>query len=275
MADETGRVRFRYLLLSFLISASLLVVLVMPAYVHYDLVRSTGAYAPLYLYEHSPYDSIVVEVHYSDDVRPSDAALEGLRSMLEKYSGKKVYLTSYDDIRPYSISPIESDEDIYSTGESMLARYRRQDPGWICGNLTMYVLYLNSTGPDPRLGSSNTVVGVSYRANSFMIFKNNIATDSIEESVLVHEAGHLLGLEHDENDQHCVMTSVLIQKHSWLTGGSSPPLDFCERHEKELSDRRHDPFYASKDIKRMIAKRINRAASIPSRLLETFWSARP
>lgn len=231
-------------MLAMLITSAILLFVILPLYVHYIAASNTGAYGPLYLYEHSPYDTIVLEVHCTENAQPSSIALDGLRSVLANYTGKKVEVEVFQDIPVDSVPSRFDDEGLSVFGEKTIASKRHHDTGWISGDIPMYIIYVNATGPDPRIKKDNTVIGVSYCANTFIVFKNNIATDSIERSVLIHEAGHLLGLDHD-SDPHCVMTSVLVQKHSWLTGNASPPAGFCEMHRMELEERRRNLLYPS------------------------------
>ncbi|MCD1294521.1 peptidase M54 [Methanocella sp. CWC-04] len=244
MAERSGHISIGHIILIIILSAVISISFLLPLYVHEEVVKSVGNYAPLYLYEHSPYGRIVVEVHYSPDAKPSGEALESLRYMLQQYTGKQVIVEQFQDIDPV-IVPKKIDEDnIFDFGESVLKDSGHYHMGWISGDIPIYVLYVNSTAPDAQIKKDNAVAGVSYRANSFVIFKNNIAIDSIERSVLIHETGHLLGLDHD-NDPSCVMTSVLVQKPSWLAGKGSPPYEFCDDHMAELDDRRRNPFYAA------------------------------
>jgi hypothetical protein len=90
-------------------------------------------------------------------------------------------------------------------------------------------------------------VGISYRADSFVVLKNHIDGEGLEKAVLMHETGHLLGLDHDD-DPNCVMVEVLLQKKAWSQGKGGPPTEFCDRHKKELEDRRHDLFYNARQF---------------------------
>ncbi|WP_174589781.1 matrixin family metalloprotease [Methanocella conradii] len=213
-----------------------------PLYVHQEVVKATGAYAPLYLYEYSPYDEIVLEVHYQQDAAPSDVALEGLRQMLVNYTGKRVEVQKYGDLPASVVEGRVDDGNVSVIGAGIIERYGHCRMGELGGSIPIYIIYLNAQGPSSN--ESEKVVGMSYRADSFVILKNYMDSERLEEAVLIHEAGHLLGLEHCE-DQKCVMASVHLEKRSWKLYGGGPPTKFCPMHQKELEDRRHDLFYNS------------------------------
>lgn len=235
-----------------LIPAALLILfaaafVVFPLYVHTTVGEVVGTYAPLYLYDYSPYGTITVEVHYQPDAVPSDAALSGLRQMLAEYTGKRVEVQTYEDLPGDIVTERIDDNNIYSVGDGIISKYGKAQMGWLGGNMPIYIIYLNAQGPAPKTAENDTVVGISYRADSFIILREHIDSEELEKSVLIHETGHLLGLEHDEN-QSCVMTSVMLEKKSWLFGRGGPPAEFCDLHKQELSDRRHDLFYNAKMV---------------------------
>ncbi len=217
-----------------------------PLYVHTTVGEVVGTYAPLYLYEYSPYTTIAVEVHYGPGAAPSDEALSGLKEMLARYTGKHVEVQAYEDLPEGVVTERIDDSNIYSVGEGIISKYGMAQMGWVSGTIPIYILYVDAEGPAAN-SENDTVVGISYRADSFIILTPHIGSDELEESVLIHETGHLLGLEHDD-DRSCVMTSVVMEKRSWLFGRGGPPMEFCAAHQKELSDRRHDLFYNASQV---------------------------
>jgi hypothetical protein len=225
------------------VPVSLLIILgaalvVFPLYMHQEVSQNTGAFAPLYLYEYSPYDTIVLEVHYQAGAAPSDAALENLAGTLVKYTGKHVELKKYQDLPNDAVAGRIDDDNVSAIGGGIIQNYGQARMGWISGSLPIYILYVNAEGPAALSGENDTVVAVSYRADSFIMLKDHIDQESLEKAVLVHETGHLLGLDHDD-DPKCVMTAVLFESRS----KTDPPVNFCPAHEKELERRRYDLFY--------------------------------
>ncbi len=216
-----------------------------PLYVHTEVAGSTGAYAPLYLYEYSPYDTITLEVHYEASAVPSDAALDNLKETLAYYTGKRVVVQKYPDLSPGAVPEQIGDDNVTAIGASVIDKLGHSGMGWVSGNIPIYILYVNASGPDT---GNDTVVGISYRANSFFVLKNHIDGEGLEKAVLVHETGHLLGLDHCDN-QSCVMVDVLQRKKAWTLGRGGPPTSFCDIHKKELEDRKHDLFYNARQLK--------------------------
>lgn len=216
-----------------------------PLYVHTEVAGATGAFAPLYLYEYSPYDTVIVEAHYQAGAVPPDSALDYLKNALVKYTGKGVEVKKYGDLPDDAVPGQLSDENVSAIGFNLIEKYGRGRMGWLSGNIPIYILYVNASGPSPLSGEDDTVVGISYRADSFIVLENNIGSEGLEKAVLLHEAGHLLGLDHCDN-QSCAMVGVLQQKTAWARGKGGPPADFCDKHKQELDDRRHDLFYSAR-----------------------------
>jgi predicted Zn-dependent protease len=102
----------------------------------------------------------------------------------------------------------------------------------------MYVLYVKDSATVPRAAGTGTVAGVAFRADSFVVFSHFLYSDTMERTVLVQEAGHLLGLEHDD-DASCAMIGTLVENLSMKIGLAQPPDDYCPDDRKQLDEMRH------------------------------------
>lgn len=242
------QVKYRLIAASFLVTslwaaiwfAAAVMLVLAPLYIHDDAVRSPGNYAPLYLYDGSPYDRIVIEVHYEQGIQPSTHALEHLQSIVHRYTGKAVDLSLSGDITPDMLPASTDNNNISAFGNSFLNEHAHYRMGWLGGNATMYVLYVedSAAGAGDAGAGSGTVAGVAFRADAFVVFSNDLYNDAIERTVLVHETGHLLGLEHDD-DPGCAMVGTLVENLSMKTGRTLPPDDYCTDHQRQLEEMRH------------------------------------
>ena len=243
--QEKRRLIVASLLLASLLAAigfvAAVALVIAPLYIHEEARGIPGNYAPLYLYDGSAYGRIVIEVHYEQDARPSIYALEHLQSLLHRYTGKTVDLCLFQDITPDVIPAATDNNNVSSFGYSFLDRHARYHTGWLGGNVTMYVLYLDGSGPGSRINDTSAVAGVAFQADAFVMFDNYLYNEGIERTVLVHEAGHLLGLEHD-NDTRCAMVGMLVENRSMLAGRTPPPDDYCATHQEQLEYGRHHLF---------------------------------
>lgn len=218
------------------------VMLVMaPLYVHDQAVVYPGNYAPLYLCDGSSYDRIVIEVHCEQGISPSVYALEHLQSVVHRYTGKAVDLCLFGDITPDMLPASTDNNNMSSFGYTFLDQNARYHTGWLGGNATMYVLYVDGSLPWSRGNGTSVVAGMSFRADAFVMFDNYLYDDSIERTVLAHEAGHLLGLEHDA-DAGCAMVGTLVENLSMRTGRILPPDDYCATHRQQLERAQHSLF---------------------------------
>lgn len=208
-----------------------------PRYAHENLVKTVGDYAPVYLFEPSLYDRIVVEVHYEESARPSGAALLHLQALLINATGKAVVINQYPDIGPGEVPSAIRAGEVSEFGSTLIAEHAIARTGLIRGDAVMYILYVNASAPEPKLSKSNRVGGVSYCGDSFVIFKSNIRDEGEEKTVLIHEAGHLLGLDHDD-DQSCAMVGSLIRVHR-QNYTAPPPDDYCADHWRQLEYGQH------------------------------------
>lgn len=211
---------------------------------------SVGEMALSYL-RSAPHGRLVVEVDAAQGVALNAASLDTLRTRLTENLGKSGGISietggSFSSSRSaWSLSDIRAAEQ---------ANRSRHSSG---STATMWVGVFNGS-----YAEDDSVLGVAYSASSFAVFPERIAaagnllvsSASIERSVLVHEAGHLLGMvnvgwksaiDHEDPDHpghsknpDSVMYWAIesIDVVDILTGG--PPDDFDSDDKADLRTRR-------------------------------------
>lgn len=157
---------------------------------------AAGDYARDFLTQ-DDFDSLVIEIDWIEGWAPTQSAVTALVSALDglchKPGGIQVDLD--DEIAPpgrtaWSVADIAALEEVHRDG------YR--DTG--SRTAVLYAVYVDA-GSDLDEGSSR-VLGIAYRGSSVALFAETIEEVEpgiplfapIEDTVLIHEAGHLLGL---------------------------------------------------------------------------------
>lgn len=161
-----------------------------------NLASGAGDYALDFLTE-DVFGALVVEVDWIEGRSPSPGALDAIATVLgdlcRKPGGIQVLV---DDAIPtparssWSVAEVSALESIH--------RDAYRDVG--TGTAVLYVLYLDARS-DLDSGSSR-VLGIAYHGSSVALFADTIDDVDpgvplfapIEDTVLAHEAGHILGL---------------------------------------------------------------------------------
>lgn len=147
-----------------------------------------GAFARTLL-RPQPATSIVVEVLVQQGAEPRQSALDHLVGTLREVTGKSVSLSG-----PVSL-PTSGDRTSAQQIREMSDRYSRTPH--TSSRAVIRLLYLTGDFADEE-----RVIGVAVRGDTAAIFKETVRNSSspfataavIEEAVVVHEIGHLLGL---------------------------------------------------------------------------------
>lgn len=188
----------------------------------------------------SSYDNLIIEACFMEGYKPSDAAIEQVRSFLNARMNKPAgisieqrMITSPGETR-YTLSEIEAIE-------------KKNRTRWTNGRtLTVFVLFT-----DGDFSDNAQVLGMAYGATSIVIFEHTVKdvsgdigqppVSSLETTILEHEFGHLMGLvdngskmiqDHASNGKHCNVQDCLMYYAvettdivSNLLGGNIPKLD--------------------------------------------------
>lgn len=147
-----------------------------------------GAFARTLL-RPQPATSIVVEVLVQQGAEPRQSALDHLASTLREVSGKAVSLAG-----PVAV-PVNGDRTSAQQIRELSDRYSRTPHTG--SQAVIRLLYLTGEFADEE-----NVIGVAVRGDTAAVFKDAVRAAGspfagsaiIEEAVVVHEVGHILGL---------------------------------------------------------------------------------
>lgn len=208
-----------------------------------NLVSGPGDYAIDFLA--GTYTSIQVEVDWVAGHAPDDDALEHLRATLadlcDKPDGVEILL---DDEVPDQGGPAWS----YDAAEDLEIAWRDRYRDEATGVAVMYYLYVD--GHSDRDSDTGRILGYAYHGSSLIMFAETMADVSggllglgeVEPTVLVHEAGHLLGLvnngvdmvedhqdvehgHHDDNEDCIMFWAAETDAIGDLLGAGTPDFD--------------------------------------------------
>lgn len=190
----------------------IVILIIIPAYVHRGICHIPGAYDGLYLSKYSPYDTIIMEIDYQTGMEPDPEAINELQQHIEQYSGKNVVLYLSEDISDNEVPKTITGNDIFTVATMLQQSHRDYPTGWLGGNITLYIMYLDTVWHPAHSDNNYCLqhyyeyaaktkihsVGVTYAADSFIIFKDSLIRDDMETTILLHEMGHIWGLEHSQ-----------------------------------------------------------------------------
>lgn len=200
------------------------------------------------------YASVVVEIDYATGCRPEDIAIDGLRRTLELYCNKPGGIEIVVDEEICSVGKGEAVSD--STCYELMDEHA--DIEVPDGCLHLYVLYVPYLAD--RFSGKGSRGWCSYSRLLIVIARQKIhdygflhlTGAKFERLVLIHEAGHALGLV--TNDEHeyrghctnptCVMyydldwRAILANLFAAIFGVL--PCDFCEECREDIELRRRE-----------------------------------
>jgi len=191
------------------------------------------------------YTSMRLDLHFEQNNAPTQEAVDSLEAFLSKRlskpNGISVNLIEIPDQSQssYSLDELKTIESSYRNTQSSKSE------------ITVYLFYANG---DYSANSNNSqTLGIAYGSSSMVVFGKTIqentggltqpSTALVEQSVMKHEVGHILGLvnlgapmqtnhQDVEHGKHCINEKCLMYWAtetgnfiSNLTGSSPPQLD--------------------------------------------------
>lgn len=150
------------------------------------------------------YQSLTVEIVYMTGSRPTEEAMNNLKSMISQFCNKPDGISfKYHEIAAqgkaaYSISDVRTIEN--DTREEFT--YKK--------DLAIYFLFLD--GPSSENQGSSMVLGQAYYNTSMVIYEKTLQDNSggfgepelykLETAVINHELGHILGLVNNGSNMY-------------------------------------------------------------------------
>jgi hypothetical protein len=146
------------------------------------------------------YAKLHVELDHPAGAAPDAAAIDVLRSTIMDVTGRD---SAHVDIQQSADIPAEPDKK-YTWDEIQALENAHRSRHTSGDTVALYVVYVAGGSQDDS--SSGKVLGAAYHGTSIVMFKGNIdastggtlsgkpPTTYLERAVLVHEAGHAMGL---------------------------------------------------------------------------------
>ncbi|MEM7186450.1 MAG: membrane metalloprotease [Bacteroidota bacterium] len=169
------------------------------------------------------FKSMTVELVYSEIYRPTDEALDNLRSFLQERLNKPQGINFVERQVPEQPNDPFSIEEIREIEDRLRTKYTEGD------DIAVYVFFSNGSSTNDT--QNRVTLGTAYRNTSIVIYertlqvitkKDPILLPRIESVTLQHEFGHMLGLtnilnddihnnhEDTNNSKHCFVDDCLM-----------------------------------------------------------------
>lgn len=161
-----------------------------PPSIAYPELAGVGAMAKSYL-QASPARSLLVEVDWMSGRKPSASSLAHLESILRRELAKP------DGVKVAFGGEISTARTSWTVDDMAAAERRFRAQRSSGSRVTMWVAFVGGS-----FSENDSALGAAFAASAAVVFRDRISdatsavllAPEIERSVLVHEAGHLLGL---------------------------------------------------------------------------------
>ncbi|MEZ4859124.1 MAG: membrane metalloprotease [Flavobacteriaceae bacterium] len=194
------------------------------------------------------YGALTVELVYTESSRPSQESINGFRNFITSRVHKPNGIFFIENQVPDQSGAPFTLDNIRSFEEEFRTQYTE-------GN-TIAVYLFFSNGSSSNDTQTNVTLGTAYRNTSIVVYQNTlkIVTNSdpislpiLEQTVMEHEFGHILGLVNIQNDdthtahedpsasKHCIVEDCLMYFEAtnfareeitrFLSRGAVPQLD--------------------------------------------------
>lgn len=173
----------------------------------------------VFTYTNPQHKQITVEVDYQSDITLTPELDLWINNMINNTLGKKVEVI-IDDKNQLTPKPSYTDQELFHLTSSQ-SHYKSTTP-------YLHIIYLSNSSEVPtnagRVVNQDTIFMFANVLNS-LSNKDDINL-MLEQSTLMHEYGHLLGIKHIDQE-NCIMSELVEVYGSSRYQGGNIPTEFC------------------------------------------------
>ena len=172
-----------------------------------------------FVYLSEKYKSIPVIIAYPDYMTLNNNTSNWIREIIQDTIGKETNMNMFS-LTSFDSKKAATDKDILSIRNTLRKKYPYTN--------SLYIIYL------PLYQESSSNAGIAIHRDTIVIFTSvimNLSEDMptrnrLEQSTLMHEWGHLLGLPH-LSEPSCVMADTVEVLDNYKFGKFQVSVDYC------------------------------------------------